>query len=185
MAKKKKKGKKKGKKKKIWEASPKELLAIIKEHKLLMVVGSKTEVPALIYKKTYDSDRHDKVKSATEFIKMANKQGYVIATDGTYARPWTSNYYVKKTGKKTKAKKHSRKAATYEELRKKAKSMKLKGYTKLGKKSGERKKALAAAIRRKKKGPKKKKAKKKKAKKKAKKKKGRKGKYAKLKKEEE
>ena len=149
------------KKQRIREATTEDLEKILdtefKKGKLKIVLGRKTKVPALIYKKTFNKERqtgllHGEPLTPETFIKECNKKGYVLATDGKYARVWTSNYFTEKTGLTTNAKPHKRKKPTLEELKDQARKMGLKKYTKK-----HSKKSLAASIRRalKKKGKKK------------------------------
>ncbi len=127
-----------------------------KTMKLLAVVGRETGQPAIIYKGTYDKDRHKKVSPET-FYERCKKRGFVpIRTaDGYYLRLWTSAY-AKEKGIKIPAgfKLRKRVKPTFEKLKEKAKAMKLRKWTM--KKS---KRSLAASIKRALKSPKRKKGK--------------------------
>ena len=123
------------KKSRIREATAEDLEKILdteyKGGKLKMVRGRKTKVPALVYKKTFDKERqtgllHGEHLTPETFIKECHRQGYVIATDGKYARIWSSNFFCEKTGLTTKAKPHKRKKPTLEELKDQAQKMELK-----------------------------------------------------------
>lgn len=145
-------------KRKITEATP-EVLAKILEHKfkkgyLKMVLGKQTGVVALIYKESFNPKTHTgwirnekgkKVRKLTpkEFIKIAHSQGFSLACDGVYIRLWSSRYFKNKTGEKTAAVDHERKAMTFEEMKEAASKMELKNYTKKGSKA-----SLAASLRR-------------------------------------
>jgi hypothetical protein len=145
-------------KREITEATP-EVLAKILEHEfkkgfLKLVVGKQTGVPAIIYKSTFNKDTHtgflrdakgNKIGPLTPkvFIKIAHEKGYAVATDGKYVRLWSSRFYKEKTGNKTAAVDHKRKAMTFEEMKEAASKMELKNYTKKGSKA-----SLAASLRR-------------------------------------
>ena len=170
--------------KNIREATPNDILKAIKRFGLLAVKGKKTNAPALIYAKPhmtrsgkksagFDASRHVKIKVA-ELIKAAHAKGEVVVTDGKYVKIWTSGFFISQGGK-TSVKKHTRKAMTMEQMKKKASSIGLKKWTKKNTKA-----KLAASLRRHAKSPKK--VHSKKGHKKG---HSKKGKFASLKKEEE
>ena len=161
-----------------WDKKGKKLKGGEPKSGLMLVFGKKTEVPAIIYSKSFDSKRHTKAKNATAFAKEARKQGYVLSSDGKWVVLRTKGFWTDFTGKKAPG--VSAKSSTRIGLRKKLLAQaKKKGVRASHKREGERIiktiPQLRAAIRRKKPG---KKVKKKKVKKK-KGKKGKKGKKAK------